>query len=475
MDVSAVSGFSPALSFINALYPTSRVSLGTGAAGVSALGDSQAGISSLGRLLNAAESLHAAAGALAAPDAFAARTAASSKDKVTTGTATAATPLGAYSVQVSQVAQAQTLTTAAQWSSVAAIGSGGATTLDFQFASGVARSVSLGSGANTLTGIAAAVNGAKIGVKAEVVHSSAGYQLSLTGQTGAANAFTIGVSGDPAVADLLAHPSGGSGPALATLARDAQGTINGSAFVASTNTVATAVDGLTLSLKGVGSATLTVAPNSGQVNKAGAFVEAYNGMQAGLGHLGGENPVLGVTVSFLRNQLAATLDTSANGLTGSLSSLAQVGINRTGNGTLALDSGKFQGALNANPEGVTRLFSNDGKGVAERITALAADALSPERLLQSASPALTSPATVARSLQAGLWSSLTGGQGQTVDYSASVNLADQFLQAQLAGTGAKRNGQGSNGLLLDQMISRSVSLSQNLATLGTRLHLAGLL
>ena len=94
------------------------------------------------------------------------------------------------------------MSSAPQSSSLTPIGNGAAT-LSFQFASGETRQVALGSASNTLPGIASAINSANIGLQAQVVSSSAGYQLSLTGQSGAANAFTIGVSGNAGVDSLL--------------------------------------------------------------------------------------------------------------------------------------------------------------------------------------------------------------------------------------------------------------------------------
>lgn len=469
MDVSAISGYSTTISLINALFPMSPVTATSGLGGVLSLASSQTSISNLGYLLNASEALATSAATLSAPGALAARTASAANASVATATAGATTPTGVYDVQVNQLARAQTLTTATQASSLAVIGSGQATTLTFQFASGVSRTVSLGSDNNTLAGIASAINGAGIGIQAQVSSTAGGYQLSLTGQTGAANAFTVGVSGDTAVADLLAYPSGGGGPTRTTQAQDAQGLLNGVAFTASTNSVNTAVPGLTLNLAGVGNTTLNVAINTSQTKAASDFVDAYNAVQTGLAGLSRESPSLALSSFFLQGQLAGALNTG--GQSGSTSSLAQIGITANADGTLNFDAQKFQAALNANPDSVGRVFSNGGKGVAEQVAALTSGALSPSNLLQVAAPIVSSPANLALSAQSSLLTSLFGQQGSTSDLNASANLANQFLLAELSSANSLGSTQNDNSLL--DLLSRSQTLSQSLATLGSQLSLAG--
>lgn len=468
MDVSAISAYSSTISLINALSPASRVTAASSLGSILSPTGTRTSISNLGYLLNAGEALATAATALAAPGALAARKADSSDAKVATATASAATPTGTYSVQVSQLARAQTLTTGTQASSLAAIGDGQATTLSFQFASGTSRTVSLTSGDQTLAGIASAINAAGIGIQAQVSSANGGYQLSLTGQTGAANAFTLGVSGNAGIADLLAYP-GGVSSALTAQAQDAQGLVNGTAFTASTNTANTAVPGLSLNLAGLGKADLTVAANAGQAKTVGAFVDAYNAVQSGLAGLGRSNPSLGLSAFFLRGQLADTLKTGEATAT----SLAQIGITTNANGSLALDTTKFQAALNADPNAVGRVFSNGGKGIAEQVATLTSDALSAAKLLQVAAPTLGSPANLALSVQAGLLSSLLDQGSASSDFSASLNLSNQLLLAQFSGSAGLDNGQFTDTLL--DLLTRSQTISRNLSGLGIRLSVADLL
>jgi flagellar hook-associated protein 2 len=95
----------------------------------------QAQVSALGSLSGAVGVFQTALGALIKPDAFRNLSAASSDAKVLTASAGAKAVPGNYSINVSQLAQAQTLTSSGLVSKTAAIGVGTKTTINFQFGS----------------------------------------------------------------------------------------------------------------------------------------------------------------------------------------------------------------------------------------------------------------------------------------------------------------------------------------------------
>jgi flagellar hook-associated protein 2 len=440
MNVSSIYGYNSTLSLINALYPTSSVSslLGvSGTSGVSSLlslGGVQTSISSVGNLLNSVETLESAAQSLAGLGKFDARTVTSSNAKVATASVGGGTSTGTYAVEVRQLAQAQTLSSAPQTSSLTPIGSGAAS-LTFQFASGETRQVALGSASNTLAGIASAINSADIGLRAQVVSSSAGYQLSVTGQSGAANAFTVGVSGNAGMADLLAYPAqGSSGVRLTSQAQNAEGLLNGTAFTASTNTVGTATAGLTLNLVATGKTSLSVAPDSAMTKTVSSFVAAYNDVQTTLTKLSTENTSLGLSVSYLRSQLSNAV--------GDSSSLARIGIISNANGTLSLNSPAFNAAVSASPASVAGVLSSPSTGLAERVTSLTDGALSASRLLQVAMPSFSS-------------SSLLGMSGQSWEYS--------YL-SQLGVLDTAASATSLSSLLFNEMLGSTTSSTSSTAT-----------
>ncbi len=437
MNISSLYSYNTAFSLINALYPTSSVSSVSGISGLSGLSSVlhpagvETSISSLGSLLSGVDTLKSSSASLAALKGFDARAVASSNAKVATASAGAGTAVGTYAVEVTQLAQAQTLTTAAQASSLSRIGNS-ASTLTFQFASGETRELALGGTNNTLAGIAATINAAGIGVKAQVINSSSGYQLGLSGQSGAANAFTIGVSGNSAMAELLAYPpGGGSGPALTTQAQNAEGLIDGTAFVASTNAVSTATPGLALNLVATGKASLSVAPDAAITKTLTSFLDAYSAVQNTLSTLGTENTTLGWSVSYLRSQLSSAL--------GSDESLARIGITTNPNGTLALNTQSFTAALGESPTTVANILNSEGTGVAARVKSLTEGTLSPTNLLQYALPSMA-------------YSSLPGASEQSWQHT--------YL-SQLGVFDSTNTSSNYSSLLLNQLLNTSSTNSSN--------------
>ncbi|HET7776648.1 MAG TPA: flagellar filament capping protein FliD, partial [Azospira sp.] len=265
---------------------------------------SQTNVSSLGKTLSAIGNLQSAASKLAQPGAFSALSTTTSAANVASGNAATGTAQGAYTVKVDQLAQAQQLKSSAQSSQYDTIGSGADTTVNFQFANGRSASVNLTGSDNTLKGLAEAINRSDIGVSAKVVSGSEGYQLQLTGQTGAANAFTVSATGDATLSGFFSSPPGGNGLLLSQQAQDAQGSVNGTAFNASTNNVSTSVEGLSLKLSGTGTTTVSVGTNANQSKAVTDFVTAYNAVQTGVSSLAREYPGFSLSAPFLRSGLS---------------------------------------------------------------------------------------------------------------------------------------------------------------------------
>ncbi|UCV01970.1 flagellar filament capping protein FliD [Dechloromonas denitrificans] len=464
MNVSSIYGYNPTLSLINALYPTSSVSSLFGVSGTSgvssllSMGGVQTSISSVGNLLNGVETLESAAQSLAGLGKFDARTVTSANAKIATASVGAGTASGTYAVEVRQLAQAQTLSSAPQTSSLTPIGSGAAS-LTFQFASGETRQVALGSASNTLAGIASAINSADIGLRAQVVSSSAGYQLSVTGQSGAANAFTVGVSGNAGMADLLTYPAqGSSGVTLTSQAQNAEGLLNGTAFTASTNTVGTATPGLTLNLVATGKTALSVAPDSAMTKTVSSFVDAYNAVQTTLTGLGSENTSLGLSVSYLRSQLSNAL--------GDSTSLARIGITGNANGTLSLNAPAFNAAVSASPASVAGVLSSSSTGLAGRVAALTDGALSASRLLQVAVPSFNSSSLLGTSGQSWEYSYL-GQLGVLDTANTSSGLSSLFLNEMLGSSASSTaNGSASNQFLQSLLAQQAYNANLLSATVG---------
>lgn len=322
---------------------------------------------------------------------------------------------GSYSVSVSQLAQSQNLVAPGQASSTAAIGSGAATTVTFEFGtvsggtltngiysgatfspSGTTGSIVIDGSNNSLAGIRDAINAAALGVTATIVNDGSGtpFRLALTStSTGAASSLRISTSGgDAAIDSLLAYdPAGTQNLVQTRAAQNASLTVNGIAITSASNTVNGAVQGVTLNLRNVTAApaSLAVARDTAAIATAAAgFVDAYNAMAsqmksrvaygtngAAAGALAGDS-----TLRQMQDQLRDIFLTPATG--GSLSSLAQVGIAFQRDGVLQLDSSKLNSAIAANHGDVVNLFSSPS-GFATRLDAWAKSALEPGGQIES--------------------------------------------------------------------------------------------
>lgn len=328
---------------------------------------------------------------------------------------------GTYAVNVSQLAQSQSLVAAGRTSSTAAIGNGTATTVTFDLGaisggtltngvySGAAftsngsgtASIAIDGSNNTLAGIRDAINSAAMGITATIVNDGSGtpYRLALSSSnSGVGNSLKITTSGgDGAINNLLGYDPAGTQNLTQTLAaQNAKLTVNGIAITSASNTVGEAIQGVTLTLKNTTAtpASLTVARDTPAINTAASgFVDAYNALAsqiksrsaygtgtAGAGSLAGDG-----TLRIMQDQLRGIFNTPASG--GTLTSLAQVGIAFQKDGSLLLDSSKLDSAIAANFSDASNLFSSS-TGYATRLEAWAKSALAAGGLIDTRTQSL---------------------------------------------------------------------------------------
>ncbi|WP_338765785.1 flagellar filament capping protein FliD [Massilia sp. METH4] len=253
---------------------------------------------------------------------------------------------------------------------------GGGFTQDANIASGT---VTIDSTNNSLEGIRDAVNKANIGVTATIVSdgSDKPYHLVFTSNATGANAsMKISLSGtdtdppDAALADLLGYDPGGAQKMTQTsAAQDTKLTVNGIAVTSKSNNVGEAIQGVTLTVTQTGSSTLAVSRNTSQVKtNVEAFVKAYNDLNGTLKKLTGYNSETkaagalqgDATATSIQSQIRRMMTSNITGLTGAFSNLGQVGISFAKDGTLSLDSSKFQKAIDKNFADIGALFGAVG-------------------------------------------------------------------------------------------------------------------
>lgn len=334
--------------------------------------------SALAALKGAMSGLQGAATALRGADALAVRKAIVGDDAFLAASAGAAAVPGSYDVQVSQLATAARL-----GSGVYAAGPDSAVgTGSLRISVGTASfSVELSEGGNTLAQVRDAINAAadNTGVRATLIRDAAGTYLVLSGSaTGAANAVTVSSdSADPGlqqlVTDLNAHDA-----ARDSIAQDAIAFVSGYEVRGATNAISGAIDGVTLNLKKVTAPGETVSlaitrDDPAIQKKVESFVAGFNGLAQQITALGRYDAVTKTAGPLLGDSLLRGVDTGLRriltdvvpGNSGSIRTLAGLGIAMTATGTLQLDAAKLRAALESDPDAVARVFSSES-GIAVR-------------------------------------------------------------------------------------------------------------
>lgn len=356
----------------------------------------QAQLSAYGTLKGALASFQSAVRALSDVSKFQSVKATPADATVLSASASSIAVPGAYSVEVTKIAQSQKLAAVGQVSTTAAIGIG---TLTFDFGTisggtfdaptgkytGAAytsngagvKTVTIDASNNSLTGIRDAINAAKIGVSATIVNDGGAspYRLALTSTTiGKTNSIKISVAGDAALSTLLAHdPAATQNLSETATAQNAELKVDGIAVSKTSNSISDVIQGVTLNLLKTNVATptlVTAARDTASVTSAvNAFVKAYNDINKTLGDLSAYNATTqqaailqgDSSVRSIQSQIRNTLTSSLAGISGSYTTLSQIGVSFQKDGTMALDSTKLQSAIDTNFNDIASLFAATGK------------------------------------------------------------------------------------------------------------------
>jgi len=365
-------------------------------------------LSAYGTLNSALVSFQTANTALSKADLFTATTTTSTSDAfsaTTTGNAIA----GKYTISVTQLAQAQTLTTGAQKDSKAAIATSASTLTIQQGGDKKPVTIDISAANSSLTGIRDAINNAKAGVSASVINVGNGeYRLSITSNdTGADNAMTLSVSGDSALQGVLGYNGNSSdksnGMTESVTAQNSKLTVNNVAIENSSNTISNALEDITLNLSDVttGNQTLTIAQDNTKAQTAiKDWVTAYNALQDTFSSLTkytavdpgadaqdtSNGALIGdSTLRTIQTQLKSVLSNTLS--SSSYKTLAQIGVTSDpSTGQLKVDDDKLAAALKKDASGVGELIVGDGKktGITTNIGSNLTSWLSSSGIIQAA-------------------------------------------------------------------------------------------
>lgn len=216
---------------------------------------------------------------------------------------------------------------------------------------------------NTLATLASYINSGNYGVTATVATDASGSRLSLVSTTsGGAGAVSIDSSKltDTATGNAVAISQAQKG-------QDAAFSVDGISMTSGSNTVTTAIPGVTMQLLSApagNSVQVEITNNNSQVESAvSSFVDAWNTVikdlntQEGKDSSGNAEPLFGNTaIATLQEQLQQAANFTQS--SGAITSLAQLGITASSSydGTLTLNTSTLDSALNSHYQDAMNFF-----------------------------------------------------------------------------------------------------------------------
>jgi len=366
-------------------------------------------LSAFGKVQSTLATLRDAAAKLTSPSTWGGTLATSSDPTSVSVSAGAGAAIGNVSIEVSKLAQSQTLvsstpyasstTSVGQGSLTITLGAWGSNNTTFADKAGASPiTINIGDGQDTLTGIRDAINSANAGVTASIVNDATGARLSLRSiATGETNGFRIEATGG--LSSLAYDPRIGVTSLIQTLpAQNARALINGIDVSSESNSLKEAIDGLNITLLKTTTipASITVGQDKDSIKKLITdFTAAYNAVNALLreqtkydegnktaGALQGDSTAVG-----LQNQLRSIIGGTTS-LAGGIGRLAEIGLEAGSDGNLKTSETKLNTAL-GNLDSLKKLFmgldgtdsSNDG--FAQRIRSYIDGALSTDGRVSS--------------------------------------------------------------------------------------------
>lgn len=333
-------------------------------------------LSGVGQLKLALESFENAVNNLSDADDFNKQITSSTSDSISLSTNGFASN-GSFQVEVNQLAQASKLQSQSFTDSSDTVGSGTLT-----FGAGAESFDVTIDASDTLSDIRDKINesGDNFGVVVNVVNTDAGSYLTYaTETTGADNALTVSTS-DAALDNISTNNT------TTQTAQDAIVLIDGNTVTSDTNSFQNVVEDVTFTVSEVNTgspATISISQDEDNGRQLiEDFVQAYNTLVGTMDYLSDpENGDLAFDSSIrsLDSQLTSIVTSAVSGLSGSLTSLSDIGvtldssggleINPVGIGTLPSGSESLTDALENNLNEVGEIFASDD-GIATQLLTL---------------------------------------------------------------------------------------------------------
>jgi len=278
-------------------------------------------------------------------------------------TASSTAEAGTYSIEVLQTALAQR-TASSNFADRATVLNGG-TAFKLNLSIGGVSKGAIDVTTATPAGMVSAINGAKLGVTAQLINTGNGFNVVVTGETGAAQNFSL----TSQITGTNNPVSGVSFETQLQTATNARFKVNGLEVNRSSNTVNDVIDGITLNLftNTNGAARLDLnRDTAGIKSNVQGLVKAYNDFEETLkilgdraseveefgGALAGESLLQSV-----RSQVRAMITSTSTTPGTTIKAARDVGLSIDRLGKLTLDEAKLDKALQNNFVEVSTMFS----------------------------------------------------------------------------------------------------------------------
>jgi flagellar hook-associated protein 2 len=317
-------------------------------------------------------------------------------------------------------------------------------TFSYAIGGGAAATVNLGTTPLSLTATAAALN-ADTGFSASLTATVSGSSLVITGaedSTGAASIDTTASTLTTTTPTLtyasladVTTPASTLNINTGLTAQDASLTVDGITGDYASNTVSTAIPGVTFQLLSKSSTPVQVeiVNDTTDVETAfSTFVAAYNTVlgdlttQEGNTSTGTSEPLYGNSIiSTLQSALSLALTTGT--ASGSVSNLYELGISVSNTGTLSLDNSTLDSILNSNYSDVVGFMQNSGSFGQALTTTL--DYLGSTSPMGAITLALAADTTQETTFNADITAQNTLIATQQASLTTELNTANQLLQA----------------------------------------------
>ena len=278
-------------------------------------------------------------------------------------TASPSAEAGSYSIEVLQTALAQRTASSNFADRATALNGGTAFKLNLSIG-GVSKGA-IDVTTATPAGMVSAINGAKLGVTAQLINTGSGFNVVVTGETGAVQNFSL-------TSQITGTNNPVAGVEFATnlqTATNARFKVNGLEVTRSSNTVSDVIDGVTLDLfaNTSGAARLDLNRNTAGIkDNIKGLVTAYNDFEETLkvlgdrasevedfgGVLAGESLLQSV-----RNQVRSMITSTSSTPGTTIKAARDVGLSLDRFGKLTLDETKLDTALHNNFGEVSTMFS----------------------------------------------------------------------------------------------------------------------